>query len=1066
MKKTLAILLCVVMLITLCVPAWSAAEEETVPGAAVGVPTDVTDPTQTSEPADVTDPTQTSEPADATDPTETSEPADVTDPTETSEPADATNPIETSEPANPTGSNGETLPEETVSESASEENSVMDSSEVLSMYNQLMACTFFEEMEVLVELLGEENCIEMLAALTEEERTALEQHISALVEAAQPVQEEQLPPAVNYANVAPFATFAAPASPFAMLRAAAPRVADNGVEFSKSVVEDSENPGSFIITLEAFTTGTVTISTDSKPCDIILVLDRSTSMREDFSSSGYSYTKVYDLKQSETYYVYVEDKWGSRYQEVTWCSNCQAWTDRCTDLFFHIAGNKYTPKNSADDRNGIQFYTREYVSAMSRMDALHSAANAFVDTVSENSPDSRIAVVSFGTSGTTHTGYSASTALLTVKNNVNTIKSAINGISASDSATEHGDGLASAVSIFGNSDSTDRNRVVVMITDGEPAPRGTDNWSSRIVKEAVENAYTLKNQYSSSVYCISVMPGTDASNPTTDMDKYMSYVSSNYPNARYTGSTGSWYDGYPDRIINQITSGGMVDTSNGSFYLTASDLDTLNQIFEEIADQTGGSKTKLDASAVVRDVVTPYFTMPTASNIKVETYDCLSYNEDTGNATWSQNGTVLNNAVTVSGNTIDVSGFDFDRNFVAENGRVEGDVTQAGDFHGRKLVITFTVTPKDTFLGGNDVPTNVSAGIYQNKDAMDPISTAVADPVDVDVKTITPAAQDQNIYLTNEFDPSSLAGVLDSRFNGTDNAFAEVTFTIKSGNSVVATYTIKKGETSGTWAWASGIDKSPAADVTYTVTCEVNGGTGNTSTGSNSANINVFTPKLTFRDSQAYYGETISNDFSENHTGTSWKHGTTVDTSVQMIGNVPTLTLVYTPEVGKIEDGKIATKRDIGVDVEVKIRNEDVTGYTGFVHTDCGADPCDVPENREFVIHVNTCQLTITKTGGTDGEPYVFTILKDGKAYTYASITGNGSVTIAELPVGTYAIQEDAGWSWRYTADNGFGATLSSENPAGSITCRNENRDPYWLNGYSDVVVNTFDVPHTVNAQD
>lgn len=1055
MKKTLAILLCVVMLITLCVPAWSAAEEETLPAPTVEtVPQETTGETIPQETMDETIPQET---VDETVPQETS---DETVPQET---VDETVPQETVDETIPQETTNETVPQETAPEMISEETTAWDSSAALEIYSKLMACGTLDEMEALAQTLGEENCIEMLAALTEEERTALEQHISALVEAAQPVQEEQFPPAVNYANVAPFATFAAPASPFAMLRAAAPRVADNGVEFSKSVVEDSENPGSFIITLEAFTTGTVTISTDSKPCDIILVLDRSTSMRENFSSSSTSYTEVYDLKQNETYYV----KPGNNYIPVTWCTNCNAWTNGCGWWFGHNAGNKYTPKTSANDRNGVQFYTREYVSAMSRMDALHSAANAFVDTVSENSPDSRIAVVSFGTSGTIHTGYSASTALLTVKNNVNTIKSAINGISASDSATEHGAGLASAVSIFGNSDSTDRNQVVVMITDGEPAPRGTDNWSSRIVKEAVENAYTLKNQYSSSVYCISVMPGTDASNPTTDMDKYMSYVSSNYPNARYTGSTGSWYDGHPSRIIGEITSGGMADTSNGSFYLTASDLDTLNRIFEEIADQTGGSKTKLDASAVVRDVVTPYFTMPTASNIKVETYDCLSYNEDTGNATWSPNGTVLNNAVTVLENTIDVSGFDFDRNFVAENGRVEGDVTQSGDFHGRKLVITFTVTPKATFLGGNDVPTNVSAGIYQNKDAMDPISTAVADPVDVDVKEITPAVKDQNIYLTNEFDPSSLAGVLDSRFNGTDNAFADVTYTIKSGNSVVATYTIKKGETSGTWAWESGIDKSPAADVTYTVICEVNGGTGNTSTGSNSANINVFTPELTFRDSQAYYGETIGNDFSENHTGTSWKHGTTVDTSVQMIGTAPTLTLVYTtPEAGKIEGGKIATKHDIGVDVEVKIGNVDVTRYTGFVHTDCGENPCDVPENCEFVIHVNTCQLTITKTGGTDGEPYVFTILKDGKAYTYASITGNGSVTIAELPVGTYAIQEDAGWSWRYTADNGFGATLSSEKPAGSIICRNENRDPYWLNGYSDVVENIFGVPHTVNAQD
>ena len=77
------------------------------------------------------------------------------------------------------------------------------------------------------------------------------------------------------------------------------------------------------------------------------------------------------------------------------------------------------------------------------------------------------------------------------------------------------------------------------------------------------------------------------------------------------------------------------------------------------------------------------------------------------------------------------------------------------------------------------------------------------------------------------------------------------------------------------------------------------------------------------------------------------------------------------------------------------------------------------------------------------------------------TIWGNGTEELVELPVGTYTIQENTGWSWRYNADNGTGVTLSAEAPAGEITCTNTaNGKIYWLNGFSQVVRNIFGVSH------
>lgn len=115
----------------------------------------------------------------------------------------------------------------------------------------------------------------------------------------------------------------------------------------------------------------------------------------------------------------------------------------------------------------------------------------------------------------------------------------------------------------------------------------------------------------------------------------------------------------------------------------------------------------------------------------------------------------------------------------------------------------------------------------------------------------------------------------------------------------------------------------------------------------------------------------------------------------------------------------------------------------------------------KFLIHVKTCTLTIKKTGGADNESYVFDVYKDGTKYSEVTIWGNGTEELVELPVGTYTIQENTGWSWRYNADNGGSVELTAQNPNGSITCTNKSNDKnYWLNGFSQVVRNIFGVSH------
>ena len=64
-------------------------------------------------------------------------------------------------------------------------------------------------------------------------------------------------------------------------------------------------------------------------------------------------------------------------------------------------------------------------------------------------------------------------------------------------------------------------------------------------------------------------------------------------------------------------------------------------------------------------------------------------------------------------------------------------------------------------------------------------------------------------------------------------------------------------------------------DTTYTVSVNVspeNPGTVTGQTGNGNGKINVFKPELTYKDSEVYYGDTASTDFSANLVKTEWKN--------------------------------------------------------------------------------------------------------------------------------------------------------------------------------------------------
>lgn len=748
-----------------------------------------------------------------------------------------------------------------------------------------------------------------------------------------------------------------------------------------------------------------------------------------------------------------------------------------------------------------QFYRRDYSSSAgdTRLNALKNAATTFANAVATkaagedgdiNAPadnvNHRIAVVGFA-SGQRYNGtnynynntevfvgsnqYRYGTAAqgqygnafqnMNTSTGVGNVSASIEALSA-DGGTLTNLGLEMGNGIFGANpiaEGEKRNRVVIVFSDGVP---GWSGYDSDTANSAITQAGTAKNTYGATVYTIGIFPGADATsagnqngNETEKANWFMQRVSSNTQ--------------YPQ---------------SPSYYLSAADAGTLNSIFQQISNQieTGGAETTLGSETVVKDIISPYFTLPagtTASGIRIDTYACTG--KDGNTYTWSgTSGGPGGATATVDGDQVSVTGFDFSENWCGTETDAQGNSTVRGN----KLVISFEVSPKSGFLGGNEVITNASAGIYENGSAQTPVMTFEQPKVNVPIQDVTVTATDKNVYLKGEVTADQLK-------DGSEISVGDVKLDLSKATDTDKPYGLDPWQTEYVDITVTVKDKDGnvisdklenlTEDTTYTVEVTVapktvgtstpaNGDAATAKTGANdpAANIYVFKPELTFKDSSAYYGESVptNNDYSSNKVGLeTWKHGDTAstDAGVTMLGTKPTLDISYTPDESKLESGKY-TKQDVPVAATVKIGTENVNEHTTFVHQDCttacGWETPATPGAPAFLIHIQTCTLNITKQGGAADESYVFDVFKDGVKYSEVTVWGNGTETLVELPIGTYTISENTGWSWRYSANNGGSAALTAQNPTGSIACTNTKNNNQWLNGFSEVVRNIFGTNH------
>lgn len=428
---------------------------------------------------------------------------------------------------------------------------------------------------------------------------------------------------------------------------------NGGLVMSKTVTK-GEGDDQFLLTLEAFATGTTRTDTKEIPLDIVLVLDTSSSMSRDFDGN------IWD----------VADK----------------------------------------DR---------------RLTALKTAVNNFAESVAakakgsdgqyggEDDVNYRIAVVEFASEA-----YNLTNGLVDMDTSrgLTQVKHAVSGLQAGGD-TYPATGLDMANSIFdANPISGDgqRGRVVIMFTDGYPAENGTDNINYTLCDNAIASAQTSKRTYGATVYTVGIFSGANPnSNIDTNFDygnrrdaekqlvaanRYMHYTSSNFQNAK------------------SLRNGG--EKSGSSYYLAASNANSLNDVFKSISQTIGSTPVELTRTSVLRDVISDSFTLPegyTDGDIKAYSVSCESSTKNadgTYTYTWKTTPDADKYDVTVADDnkTINVTDFDYAANWVDQY-----DVGGSKS-HGKKLVVEIPIVLDPDATGSVDT-NGPASGIYASADA-------------------------------------------------------------------------------------------------------------------------------------------------------------------------------------------------------------------------------------------------------------------------------------------------------------------------------------------------------------
>lgn len=590
---------------------------------------------------------------------------------------------------------------------------------------------------------------------------------------------------------------------------------DNGIAYAKRAILN--NDGTYTIDLETFVTGEVTQTFESVPVDVVLVLDVSGSMNDAISTiSSYDPADVTSLTyrnnagQTNYYYNYngtyrlISVSRGGNPGNRRYYLTFTAGRTYYINSSGNVVTNEPTDVTSQDTNllsSNVQLYTYQ-TTTTTKMDALKTAVNAFIDQIAHNdlyeddtndkprteALGNQISIVKFaggGNYGTyttditdignerNNSGYNKTQVRIgftttATETNVTALKNAVNTLVAGGpTAADHGMNLARLLINSLGSDRSNSNKTVVFFTDGEPNHQS--GFNTTVATTAIG--------YSKQIKDITYGEGDDATHPAVfsvgvfddtptpggNLDNFMNFISSNYPNATAYNNGGT-----------QASSDYYMDASGG----TAEDL---KAIFTAIAHASGGSgNTQVSGgSSVTVDIVSSSFSVPQGfeqnpgnavtvlvapcnSITTIDGKDYLVFGDEKAPSEYGL--PAITPSISEEDNKISTTGFDYSANWCGPDPTSTSAVHNYA-YHGYKQIIRFVITVKDDAVGGPAVDTNdADSGIYL-EGATEPLvkfnRPTVKLPVQIWIQKVGLQGEDSAVFtlsrapFTENFDPET-----------------------------------------------------------------------------------------------------------------------------------------------------------------------------------------------------------------------------------------------------------------------------------------------------------------------
>lgn len=243
----------------------------------------------------------------------------------------------------------------------------------------------------------------------------------------------------------------------------------SSMECSKTAKVDSWDDRTYDINIKAASTSTSSVTTTTKAiADIMLVLDVSGSMAEKIYVADNTDAGRSGLDISKTYYVRKGSDWQGNpvYLEMKYKSG--SW----------YIGNRKASSN----------YKGYGIYGITRLQALQDSVDQFITDTASKSPESKIGITAFSSSGYGYNGESID--LKEVKSGLKDLKDFTNKLDA-EGGTDPQVGLNDAKNKLDKLKDDGRPKYVILFTDGMPTGDG-NTWSTTAQKDAETSAKKLK----------------------------------------------------------------------------------------------------------------------------------------------------------------------------------------------------------------------------------------------------------------------------------------------------------------------------------------------------------------------------------------------------------------------------------------------------------------------------------------------------------------------------------------------------------------------------------------------